>query len=138
MLLGRLEYIETECNIRCIDKSKRRYVKPIHCVCAPEDDGCASLEAVDPNEQDFSTQLMIIADNYNQLSRNISEQQSQVARWGEDLQKVQQAYFQYQESLAEEALGGVQQAAEKSKEPAKKSKVGKGAVKKKPGRQGKE
>lgn len=136
VLLARIEYIETECSVRCIDKSTRRYVKPIHCHCDAETDGCAEVASVNLDEQDFQTQMAIVADNYSQLSRNISAQQAQLTRWGEDLQKMQQAYFDHQQKLAEDSLEDVKGSQQKNKAAATK-KAAKKTARKTPSRRGK-
>jgi len=133
VLLARLEYIETECQIRCIDKSKRRYVKPIHCHCDAERDACADLDDVSFAQQDLSAQMMVVTDNYNQLNRNIGRQQEQLSRWGEELQQLQQAWFDQQQAAADDALDDVKDALEVKQKPAQKGVAKKKVAKKKPG-----
>ncbi len=120
VLLARVEYLEKDCNVKCIDRSVRRYVKPIHCHCDAEPNECDKpVAGVDPN-QDIGAQFMVAADNYNQLSASLSAQQSELTRLGDDLQRMQQVYFEQQQTITEERLEEIETTSMRKQTPVKK------------------
>lgn len=125
VLLAIVKFIESDCRVECIDKSQRRYVKPIHCTCEAEPNVCVED---DVSGQSLEQRIEYSAQRFERLQDRFEQQQTRLADWSREWQALQQEYLELRREQGDERLEIAQQALQK--EPAKK--VTKKVAKKKP------
>lgn len=126
VLLAIVKFIEAECKVECIDKSKRRYVKPIHCTCDAEPNVCVEDDlALMSTEQ----RIEYSARELERMRYQFEQEQVKLARWEEKWQALQQEHLDLLGQQGKDRLDLGQQVQQK-KRPAKKVAKKKPATKK--------